>query len=47
MAKKKSVLKGLFKFLDDLSPSKSNPNRTKGSVRKSNSAKRKKKKSLF
>ena len=42
MAKKKSVMKGLIKFLDDLSPSKSNPNRTKGSVRKQNSAKRKK-----
>ncbi len=47
MAKKKSVMKGLIKFLDDLSPSKSNPNRTKGSVRKQNSAKRKKKSSLF
>ena len=32
--KKKSIWKKLFKFMDDLSPSKSNPNRTKGSMRK-------------
>lgn len=41
--KKKSALKSLFKFFDDLSPSKSNPNITKGTMRKRNSAKRKKK----
>ena len=45
MAKKKSALSGLVKFLDDLSPSKSNPNKTKGSARKSSSSK--KKRSLF
>lgn len=48
MAKrKKSFLKGLFKFLDDLGPSKSNPNITKATMRKRNSAKRKKKKGIF
>ena len=45
MGKKKSALSGFVKFLDDLSPSKSNPNKTKGNARKSSSSK--KKKSLF
>lgn len=47
MARKKSALKKLVKFFDDLSPSKSNPNISKGTMRKRNSAKRKKKKSIF
>ncbi|MBR4345642.1 MAG: hypothetical protein IKP75_01710 [Oscillospiraceae bacterium] len=44
MAKKKSVLKSLLKFFDDLTPSKSNPNMSKGLERRRNSAKRRKKK---
>ena len=48
MAKKKSAIKGIIKFFDDLSPSKSNPNVTKGEMRRRNAAKRRKKKgSLF
>lgn len=43
MAKKKSIIKGILKFMDDLSPSKQNPNITKGTMKKRNSAKRKKK----
>jgi len=42
--RKKSAIKGLFKWLDDLSPSKQNPNIGKGTMRKRNSAKRRKKK---
>ncbi len=47
MAKKKSMMKGLFKFLDDLTPSKRNANISKGNMRRKNSAKRKKKRGLF
>lgn len=43
MARKKSALKGFLKFFDDLTPSKSNPNLTKGSMRRKNAAKRRKK----
>ena len=42
MAKKK---RGLLKFLDNLTPSKSNPNICKGTARKKKSSK--KKKSIF
>ena len=42
MAKKKSVLKGILKFMDNLTPSKQNPNVSKGTMRKRNSAKRNK-----
>lgn len=48
MAKKKSFAKGLLKFFDDLQPSKSNANMTKGAMRRKNAAKRRKKKgSIF
>ena len=47
MAKKKSIIKDVLKFMDDLSPSKQNPNISKATMKKRNAAKRKKKSGLF